>query len=525
MSQRLRILICDDAADQRLLAASALRRAFADECDLLLEECADGESAVARIIQGGVDLMLLDFHMPRLDGIGVLKERARLNLDVPVVFVTSHSDREVLIEAMKLGASDFIAKDEFSAARLPQVVRSSLERARLRSDVSRAEKMAAIGTLAGGVAHEFNNILQVILGNAQYALNRDDPARWKQALEASLEASEKGARIVRQLLSFARTRQSAQVKFRLEQAVTESLAMESEAARRDGIEVILTINRTPCVLGDSGQIVQIMQNLLTNARHACLQAASRSKGYRGRVSVTLDANPEYAQVSVSDNGVGISPGSMKKLFEPFFTTKGSLGGQVFDGKASGTGLGLSISQRIAAEHDGRIDVSSTPNEGSTFTLLLPSVAESSSGDTRKRLKEQDNLKTTALVDKSIQGQSILVLEDEPLIAGLLASYLTDRGLRCDVALDVERARELAGGTAYGLMLFDLTMAGETGGLELLREIRRSGGPNAGGKAMAMTGHAVTEGDGELLQAGFRGVVHKPFSMSDMGKLVTEALRS
>ncbi len=290
------------------------------------------------------------------------------------------------------------------------------------------------------------------------------------------------------------------MKFRLEQAVTESLAMESEAARRDGIEVILTITRTPCVLGDSGQIVQIMQNLLTNARHACLQAASRSKGYRGRVSVTLDANPEYAQVSVSDNGVGISPRiDEKSCFEPFFTTKGSLGGQVFDGKASGTGLGLSISQRIAAEHDGRIDVSCTPNEGSTFTLLLPSVAESSSGDTRKRLKEQDNLKTTALVDKSIQGQSILVLEDEPLIAGLLASYLTDRGLRCDVALDVERARELAGGTAYGLMLFDLTMAGETGGLELLREIRRSGGPNAGGKAMAMTGHAVTEGDGELLQ--------------------------
>ncbi|RIK61668.1 MAG: hypothetical protein DCC64_12675 [Planctomycetota bacterium] len=522
MSQRLRILICDDLREQRLIAATALRHELSEEFEIAIEEAPDGQAALDLLKQGGFDLMLLDYRMPRLDGLEVLRERQRLHLDVPVVFVTAQADRDIVIEAMKLGASDFVAKEEFAAQRLPQVVRSSLERSRLRSDVARTDKLAAIGTLAGGVAHEFNNILQVILGQAQFALTRDEPERWKRALEQARDAAEKGARIVRQLLSFTGSSKSAPVKFRLEEAVQEALEMEQALARQDGVELRMTTRQSPVILGDRVQLVQVLLNLLTNARHACVAAAARGADYRGQIDITLDADDEHARVSVSDNGIGMNPAAMRRLFEPFFTTKGSLGGRVFDGKATGTGLGLSICQRIAAEHDGRIDVSSAPGRGSTFTLQLPRAHSHSRGDTRKRHKDHENDRTTTLVDPELKGRSVLVLDDEPLIAGLVSSYLGEKGLHCDVALDIEHARTLAAGRGYDLFLFDLSLP--TGSsADLLRELRQQAHNSV--PALAMTGHGASDSDQALYQAGFRSILRKPFVMSEMGRAVLDTLRS
>src|SRR5690606_1086927 len=147
------------------------------------------------------NLAFLVFRLPGIDGLEVLSELQSPNLHVPVVFVTSQADRDTVPVAINRGAIDSIAKDQIGHASPLQIVRSALERAQLRRDVIRSQKPAAVGTLAGGIAHEFNNILQVVLGHSQYALQSSDNERREKALRYCRDAAEKGARIVQQLLS------------------------------------------------------------------------------------------------------------------------------------------------------------------------------------------------------------------------------------------------------------------------------------------------------------------------------------
>jgi nitrogen-specific signal transduction histidine kinase len=404
-----------------------------------------------------------------------------------------------------------------SGPRLAHVVRSSIELAQLRADVLRTQKLAAIGTLAGGIAHEFNNILQIILGHSQHALTREEPERWKKALNYCHDAAEKGARIVRQLLTFARKRSTGRTRFGLARVVALAVQADEEAARRDRVTVHVEIRSTPLISGDSAQITQVILNLLTNARHACTAMVTSRAQLDPRVDVILDDEAGMVRVIVSDNGVGIQPEDMDRVFEPFFTTKGSLGGRIYDGKSSGTGLGLAISSSIVQGHDGRIDVRSTPGEGSTFTLLLP-LASADSASPRQAAR-----KTQAL-DRSLHGKRVLIVDDEELLADLLSQYLEEKGLVVDVAGDAGNAMEKLRAADYDLLLFDLTLPGTTGGLDLLKQCRAMGGPNAAAPAFAMTGHAPEAGDEKLFDAGFRGIVRKPFEVRELGRLVADSLR-
>ena len=519
---RLRLLIVEDSAELRASAVSSLWRALGDQYDLSLEECGTGPEAVDRLERSGIDLVFLGDRLPGLDGLQVLAELQRAQSTVPVVFVTGQSNPETLIEAMKRGASDFIARDEFERARLRQVVGSAIERMLLARAVARSEKLAAIGTLAGGIAHEFNNILQVVLGHAQYAITKQDPERWRKALVYCRDAAEKGARIVRQLLTFARKTEALRRRFQLEDAVQEAVELDRESARRDGVEVSLTVRRPAAVMADRNQIVQVMLNLLTNARHACTATVESMPRQERRIEIVVDADDANARASVRDNGTGIHGDGMKRLFEPFYTTKGALGGRVYDGKSHG--LGLAISATIVSEHGGRIDVQSSPGDGSEFVLVLPRVATSGTKETC-RLEEAAADDPTSRVEKELEGKRILVVDDEPLIAELLVGYLSDKGLICDYALDAEKAAELASTRRYALILLDLTLPGPMGGRELLETIRAGQGPNRETRALAMTGHAPSKSDRGLFEIGFSGIVRKPFEMREIGRLVAETMRA
>jgi signal transduction histidine kinase len=517
----LHILIVDDDEDHRLLSSASLRRALADEFEVQISESVSGKEALDALAEGTHDLVFLDYRLPGIDGLEVLAELQLRHADVPVVFVTSQGDREIVLEAMKRGATDFIAKDDFGHARLLQSVRSALERAQLRRDVIRTQKLAAVGTLAGGIAHEFNNILQVVLGHSQYALQSDDNERREKALRYCRDAAEKGARIVQQLLSFARKSGTSRSRFQLADAVREACALEGPLIEREKIKLDVQINASPIVLGDRSQIEQVLMNLLSNARHAC--SSSMTSDETPLIEVRLEQVEGNAVISVRDNGVGIPPEDMPRLFEAFFTTKGALGGRVYDGKSAGTGLGLAICANIIADHRGRIDVNSKPGHGSTFSVILPPVGQARDEMPTMRVKERDQ-KPSAPIPTELIGKRVLVVDDEAMIGELLRQYLEEKGFKVDTAITAAEGEKLAGKTPFALMLFDLTMPGGGGGAVLLEKVRKAKGPNQATPALAITGHAPGPMDKELFAAGFRGILRKPFEIREMGRLIAEAIQ-
>lgn len=519
----LSILIVDDDEDHRLLASATLRRALADEFEVDIKECDNGDQALALLAEGGFDLLFLDYRLPGMDGLELLGEIQVRHIDTPVVFVTSQSDRETVLEAMKRGALDFVAKDEFGHARLLQCVRSALERAQLRRDVIRAQKLAAVGTLAGGIAHEFNNILQVVLGHSQYALQTDDIERREKALTYCRDAAEKGARIVQQLLSFARKSGTARQRFPLEDIVRETCSMEQALMDRDGVKLTIRVSQSPIVQGDREQLGQVMLNLLSNARHACTSSMTFENGAVPAIDVNLSVEDGNAILSVRDNGVGIPHDEMPRLFEAFFTTKGALGGRVYDGKSAGTGLGLAICANIVADHRGRIDVTSKPGHGSTFSLILP-VANRGRDDMHTTRVKERLAKRSAPLPTDLVGKRVLVVDDEEMIGELLRQYLDEKGYGVEAASTAAQGQKLAMENQYALMLFDLTMPGGVGGKELLERLRNGEGPNSNTPALAITGHAPGPGDQLLFEAGFKGILRKPFEIREMGRLIAEAIK-
>jgi C4-dicarboxylate-specific signal transduction histidine kinase len=225
------------------------------------------------------------------------------------------------------------------------------------------QKLAAIGQLGAGVAHEINNPLTGILGNAQLLLESvrsGDPSR--ESLE-KIEALARRCRdITQNLLRFSEQRAEPDHQVvDLDRVVADALGLVDGQLRSGGIALELDLASPPLkVRGDAGQLAQVVLNLVQNARTACLERTG------ALVRVGTRRATDGVELVVTDNGKGIPPENLPRIFEPFFTTKDLW---------SNVGLGLSVTYRIVSEHGGRIDVSSTPGQGSTFVVALPAAAK------------------------------------------------------------------------------------------------------------------------------------------------------
>jgi signal transduction histidine kinase len=267
---------------------------------------------------------------------------------------------------------------ELSVARVPDsavltgFIRDITGRRVLEEQLRQSQKLEAIGRLAGGVAHDFNNILMSIMGAADLLLmqlRRDDSAR-EEAREIK-QAVDRGAGLTRQLLAFSRRQATRSRLFALDDVVSE---MDTMLRRLIGPEIDFEIRRSAelvNVVADSSQIEQVVLNLVVNARDAMPNG--------GRITVTVDAVDldelaavaivegkagHYARLSVADTGTGIDEQTRARLFEPFFTTKE---------QGKGTGLGLSIVYGIVKQSGGYITVVSEPGRGATFSIYLPAA--------------------------------------------------------------------------------------------------------------------------------------------------------
>ena len=380
------------------------------------------------------------------------------------------------------------------------------EKEKLRQQLMQTQRMESVGRLAGGVAHDFNNMLGVILGHAELALSRIDP---QDGLRADLEqiqlAGQRSADLTGQLLAFAR-RQVASPKVVGLNSLVEGMLRMLRRLIGENIE----LDWRPAeelwqVRVDPSQIDQIVANLCVNARDAI--------GGAGRIGIQtsnaeLDAaycarHPgsrpgQYAMLAVSDDGCGMEQAVLEHLFEPFFTTKGV---------GRGTGLGLATVYGIVKQNQGYIEVSSAPERGTCFRIYLPRIAAEA---------EQAEAGTGAGAERG-RGETVLLVEDETMILNMGRAMLERLGYRVLPAASAEEALRLAGGGSFDLLLTDVVMP-RINGWELARQLAAK---RPGLRCLFMSGYAA-----EVLAPGLERGTHfiqKPFSIQDLAARVREAL--
>ena len=237
------------------------------------------------------------------------------------------------------------------------------EKKRLQAQLIQSEKMAGIGTLASGIAHEFNNLLHIMRGHAEFAQSTKKAEDMEEALDIVLKTSDEVVKIIGDLLTFAREEPSKKEKETgdINESIEGVLSFMEEHLRKQNIEIVRKYGRTLQVEMNMGEMQQVFLNIVYNARDSMLP-----KG--GKLEIETKRLNGNIKVSFSDTGKGIEKENLGKLFEPFYTTKKT---EEDDSEFSGTGLGLSVSYGIVKRHGGTIEVKSKVNKGTTFTVILP----------------------------------------------------------------------------------------------------------------------------------------------------------
>ncbi|HWF85556.1 MAG TPA: ATP-binding protein [Vicinamibacterales bacterium] len=365
-----------------------------------------------------------------------------------------------------------------------------------------AEKMAALGQTISGVAHELNNPLATILTWAERLSQRstlEEAAR--HGLDVILGESERAARIVRNLLTFARKRQTTRAMVDVNQVARETMALRSYEQRVTNISVIDALAAgLPQVFADGHQVQQVLLNLMINAEQAMLSANGRGVLV---VRSWHDAEQECVILEINDDGPGIPDNLQPKIFDPFFTTK-EVG--------KGTGLGLTVAYAIVQEHGGRIRLESRPNVGASFYVELPVTGATLPPAPAARLESP----VTAVV-----GASILVVEDETALATAVIEALRDVGYLVGRAADGEEALEKVAAQSYDLVVCDLKMPRLDGKAFFHR--LADAAPDLSKHVIFVTGDvAGTDAEKFLNESGCRWLA-KPFRLGDLLRVVKEGL--
>ncbi len=397
---------------------------------------------------------------------------------------------------------------EDGSVRIDALVRNVSERKKLEDQTRdlyhqllQAEKLAALGQTISGVAHELNNPLATILTWAERLSQRPVDEKTKRGLETILSESERAAKIVRNLLTFARKRQSTRAMVDLNHVVRETLALRSYEQRITNIAIVDALAAgLPQVFADAHQLQQVLLNLIINAEQAMLTANGR-----GTLVVRSwhDVDREAVILEINDDGPGIADDVQPKIFDPFFTTK-EVG--------KGTGLGLSVAYAIVQEHGGRIRLASNTGAGASFYVELPVSGAPLQPSVAVPLKGEFD---------GLAGSTVLVVEDEPALAAAVGEALMDAGFAVDRAGDGEEALRRVNAKTYDLIVCDLKMP-RIDGRRFYQKLSASN-PDVARRVIFVTGDvAGTEAERFLQESGCRWLA-KPFRLGDLLRTAREIL--
>jgi len=371
-----------------------------------------------------------------------------------------------------------------------------------RYQLLQAEKMAALGQTISGVAHELNNPLATILSWAERLAERNVDDKTRQGLEVILAESERAARIVRNLLTFARKRQTTRAMVDLNQVVRETLALRAYEQKVNNIQVVEALSSgLPDVFADGHQIKQVLLNLLINAEQACLGANGRGTIV---VRTSHDTDRGSAVLEVNDDGPGIAEERQGRVFDPFFTTK-EVG--------QGTGLGLTVAYAIVNEHSGRIWLNSS-SMGTSFFVELPVSGQHLNAPAARAAQQPVSL-------EAFKGLRVLVVEDEPALAVAVSEALEDAGFTVDRAGDGEEGLTRLTEASYDLIVCDLKMP-RIDGMQFYRAMAAAT-PALARRVIFVTGDvAGTDAERFLEETACRWL-SKPFRLGDLLRAARDTL--
>jgi signal transduction histidine kinase len=531
MAQPLRVLIVEDDERDAALVLHELRRC---DYEVTYERVDTPEAMSAALEKQPWDLVLSDFTMPRFSApaaLALVKERA---LDLPFIIVSGTIGEETAVTSLRAGAHDFLVKGAL-ARLIPAIERERreagirAERNKMREQLLISERMASVGMLAAGVAHEINNPLAILTTNLELASEqltrlvqqeapagsaaladaagrngrpsppRIGPAEVNQLLQDAQEAAERIRLIVRDLGSLSRSNdEEQQLPVELHRVLESSIRMASNEIRHRA-QLIRNYGEVPLVKGSEAKLGQVFINLIVNAAHAIPEGRAAANEIR---VVTRTDDAGCAVVEIHDTGSGIPPSILPRIFDAFFTTKAVI---------TGTGLGLAISHRIVTAYGGNISVESRVGRGSVFRTVLPPV--------QGKVAEAKSIAPE--VSQGRRGR-ILVVDDEKMLGVTIQRALADEHEVTAVTAATEAYRLLKGGAQFDLVLCDLMMP-EMSGMDLYAELRKLA-PDQTKKFVFMTGGAFTTDAGRFLGQISNPSIEKPLRASKLRSLVRDLIQ-
>jgi signal transduction histidine kinase len=512
-----RILIVDDDASNVRLVERLLAEAGYSH----LRSTTDARRAITHCTEFGPDLILLDLVMRHLDGVQLLRElrwHTATETYLPILVLTADVSAERRRGALAAGANDFVTKP-FDPAELVLRVRNLLETRSLHAELRRrnqdleaqvrertqqlidADRLTTMGNLLAGVAHELNNPLSVVAGHVAMFLESAADGPTRARAEKIAVASDRCVRIVKSFLAMARRRPPERGSVSVNQVIRDVIDLLGYELQVSDVDVDLQLAAdVPLVWADEDQLHQVIVNLVANAHQAmCIAPPPR----RLRIATRFDAGGQRVAIEIADTGPGIPSEIQARIFDPFFTTKA---------EGQGTGLGLAVTRGIVDGHRGSIRVTSRDGEGASFLIELPVGAPSPAA-------------AAAAVEPepTIRGRSILVVDDEPGVASILAEALATEEHFVETAENGKVALEKLAAHTYDLVICDSGMPA-LNGPDLYREVERRD-PHLAGRFIFVVGDILNPRTQEFLERVRAPQIIKPFTIESVKHIVRRVLAS
>ena len=360
------LLIEDNPGDRRLILEM-----LADAGSVIFDvHHADRlRTALEFLGQNGTDLVLLDLGLPDSQGLETLRQVHARASEIPIVVLTGLNDEMVGVRAINEGAQDYLIKGQVDTQLLKRTIRYAIERKqaedrerRLQLQLSASNRLASLGLMVEGIAHEINNPLASVIGFAQMLSYEELPESVREDVKTIEESAQRVSDIMNNLLAFARQHKLERKYVNINDTITTALEMREGPRRGGDITVTAQLDPAlPSTMADADLLQQAFLNLIINAETEMELAHGR-----GTLEVRTGLINDRIQVAFVDDGPGIPEANLVHLFDPFFSTRGV---------GQGRGLGLSVCYGIITDHNGRIEVKSQPGKGSVFNVELPVVPE------------------------------------------------------------------------------------------------------------------------------------------------------
>ena len=511
--RRLRVLMIEDRSDDEELVVMELRNGG---YEVVHERVETDAGMTAALDRESWDIVLSDYALPRFSGPAALALVRSRGYDIPFIIVSGTVGEEAAVAAMRAGAHDYVFKG--SLGRLcPAVDRElreaemRIERRKMQEQLLISDRMASVGTLAAGVAHEINNPLAAVVANLELVAKDLTALSDELQIEGRLQevfdelrdardGADRLRHIVRDLKIFSRStdeERSGPVDVR--RVLESSLRMAWNEIRHRA-RLVKEYRDTPPVDANEARLGQVFLNLIVNAAQAIREGKAAENVIR--VSTEIDGASGRVAVEIRDSGTGIPPQNLSRIFDAFFTTKAV---------GVGTGLGLSICHRIVTGLGGEITVDSSLGKGTTFRVLLPPSA--SALPAAVQLRE---------VAASLRRGKVLVVDDEPAIAKALGRALEPEH-EVTIAPNADQAsRLIVAGSRYDVILCDLMMPQMTG-MDLHADLQQSA-PEQATRMVFLTGGAFTSEARSFLDGVPNQRIEKPFDTQQVRAIVNDRIR-